>query len=203
MRSRLTPLLLAAALFAATPARAQTTFTFVSGGSTSAFGYQVGPHTGIQGTGATAQSVFLYCVDFAHQITPGQVWDANVTSLAGGSLTSTRSTDLARYQQAAWLSTQFALHPEATPSIQAALWSLFQTTTAEVDAAAAEWRSLALANYGTMEYGSFYVVTDINAAAPNSAQEFIISATPEPATLMLLATGLILVLGAARRKRSA
>ena len=77
MRFRQTALAtLAAAFCLASPVRAQTHFTFVNGGTVSAFGYLVGPYNGLVGTGAGAQSVTLNCVDYFHHVTTGQQWDA-------------------------------------------------------------------------------------------------------------------------------
>jgi hypothetical protein len=202
MRNRVTPLLLAAALFAAAPARAQTPFTFVSGGNVAAFGYLVGAYTGIEGTGSTAHSLFLYCVDFGHHISVGETWDANVTSLASGtSLGDTRAGDMTLYREAAWLTTQYTLHPEATGDIQATIWNLFQPTPG-IAASSSYWLTQAGMNYASLDYGAFAVVTDVRSSAADGAQEFIITVNPEPESLVLLATGLLGVFGAVRRKRS-
>lgn len=194
-------LLLAASLVAAAPLRAQTPFTFVDGGSVSAFGYLVGPYNGIMGAGSSAQNVFLYCVDFEHHIANGELWSANLTNLGTGVGvgTNTRSANLTLYRQAAWLSTQYALHPAATADIQATIWNLF-TVAAGAQPSSGFWLTQAQTNYGSLDYSSFLVVTDVNRALESSAQEFIV-VTPEPATIALLGTGLLVVFGAATRRQ--
>jgi hypothetical protein len=187
--------LLVAASFIAAPLRAQTPFTLVDGGSVSAFGYQVGPYNGLMGSGSSAQSLFLYCVDVAHTSVPGEEWTANLTNLGTGIGigTNTRSADLNLYRQAAWLTTQYALHPEATADIQATIWNLFGPVP-RATPSSDYWFVQALANYASLDYSGFLVATDVNMALEASAQEVIV-VTPEPATVALLATGLLLVFG--------
>jgi hypothetical protein len=198
---RFVPLLLAASFVAAAPLHAQTPFTLVGGSPVSAFGYEVGPYTGILGTGSSAQSLFIYCVDVAHTVTPGQEWQVNLTNLGTGAGigTNTRSGDLALYRQAAWLTTQYALHPDATADIQATIWNLFGSV-AGIAPSSDFWFLQAQANYASLDYSGFVVATDVNMALETSGQEFIV-VTPEPATLALFATGLLGVVGVAARRR--
>jgi hypothetical protein len=198
---RFVRLLLAAAFVAAAPLRAQTSFTLVSGSPVSAFGYEVGPYSGILGTGSSAQTLFIYCIDVAHTVTPGQQWEVNLTNLGTGAGigTNTRSGDLELYRQAAWLTTQYAPHPEATADIQATIWNLFGTF-AGVAPSSDYWFLQAQANYASADYSGFLVATDVNMALETSGQEFII-VTPEPSTVALFATGLLGVLGVAARSR--
>ena len=198
---RFAGLLLAASFVAAVPLRAQTSFTLVSGSPVSAFGYEVGPYTGILGTSSAAQALFVYCVDVAHTVAPGQVWEVNLTNLGTGVGvgTNTRSANLAAYRQAAWLTTQYALHPDATADIQATIWNLFGSV-AGIAPSSDYWFLQAQANFASLDYSGFLVATDVNMVQANSAQEFIV-VTPEPSTIALLATGLLGVVGVATRTR--
>ncbi len=149
MRLRLT-LGLAAAVLAihGSPARAQyiTNFTFVNGGTVTAFGYRVGRYAGEMGP--TNTPVTLNCVDFFNEVTNSETWNAWVTNLGtdplshtrlmaltaseGGGLTQPQATTI--YSQAAWLVSQYANYYQATitpkdsaniANIQATIWDLF------------------------------------------------------------------------------
>ena len=201
MRTRLPVLALALSLGVATPASASTQFTFLNAGTTTAFGYFVGPYNGIQaGTG----NVLLNCVDFFHSIAAGNVWQANLTSLGSGAGigTTTRFNNLTSYRLAAYLSTQFATTTNAVDigNIQATIWNLFSGAKTPPSPTTNVWLTKAqayvAANPNSSLWNSVYVVTDVNSFNPdgsdnaNSKQEFII-VTPEPASMMLMATGLV------------
>jgi hypothetical protein len=96
------------------------TFTGVNGAS--AFGYYVGPYSGT----VNGNPVTFYCVDFANHVDLGQTWLANLTPIDGSSgLGNTRYGNLTLYQEAAWLTTQYATNPNDYADIQATIWQLF------------------------------------------------------------------------------
>jgi hypothetical protein len=225
MRSRIAALALAMSLGYAAPASAATTFTFTNAGTVTAFGYYVGHYAGYEGTPVNA-NVVLNCVDFFHEVSEGQVWSANLTSLASGAGigTVTRFNNLAAYRQAAWLTTQYANVNTAAAigDIQATIWGLFPGSPAPPTPSSSYWlnasQAYVAANPNGSSYAGFYVVTDVNvryqngADNPHSVQEFIIYddtfnhdvvPTPEPASMMLMATGLagVAVAGLRRRKK--
>jgi len=207
----------------AAPASASTQFTFLNPGTVTAFGYYVGQYNGYEGAPVNA-NVLLNCVDFFHHIANGDVWQANLTSLgsSAGIGTTTRFNNLTLYRQAAWLTTQYATAPNSATvgDIQATIWNLFTGPTTPPAPSSNAWllasQAYVAANTSSSTYQNFWVVTDVNAHLangadnPNSVQEFIIYddtfnpnvvPTPEPATLMLVATGIAGIAGARIRRR--
>ena len=154
--------------------------------------------------------VTLYCVDIANSVHFNQVWQANLSTITNGSnLSSTRygslPNALALYQRAAWLINQFPTHTSDYVNLQYALWNLFNPSRAPDSAGSNSWLALAAANFGSMSFGNFRVVTNISPVyLTGQVQEFIIivppSPVPEPATLALFGSGLIAVATVVRRR---
>jgi hypothetical protein len=168
--------------------------------------YYVSPY---QGT-INGSPVALYCIDFAHEVYIGETWTANRTSLAGSDLSQTRfgsgpnAIDL--YREAAWLTTQFASHPNDWVDLQHTLWQMFVPVPDAFKPSSDKWLKLAQANYAdhTQSYDDFFVVTNVgvNEAGALQVQEFLVH-TPEPAAIVLLATVALLAWLLLRRRLAA
>jgi hypothetical protein len=218
--------ILAAFFFIAPLAHADgtTTMQFVGVNGANNGVYYVSPYIGTMNYGTSgAQSVVLFCDDINNEVSMGQVWSANVTSLASAvsssNFNNTRygnplvnpglgsnpyaSSAANLYQEAAWLVTQFASHPGDYVSLQYALWNLMSPTNARAGSlgfmgsdgtTVAQWLAMAAAGYTNMNLANIQIVTNIGPLGyTGQVQEFIVR-TPEPATILLLLVGIVAML---------
>jgi len=184
MRSRIATVLFAASMVGAAPSAvsAQTQFTFKDPGTTTAWTYYVGNYHAYEGPG-TATVATINCVDFYHTVGTGQVWNANLTSLATATVgVTTRFGNITLYKEAAYLTTLEAGKSAADiGTIQAAIWHLFDAVNTTIGfstqvatlaslaplAGATQtysyWITQAASNYSAMSFTGYYVVTDVNA----------------------------------------
>lgn len=178
------------------------TVVFVDGGSNVGSGYYLSPYTGtITPTGGQTSTIALYCDDFNDEVTNGQTWSANVTSVLSLNLSNTLFGIMnpnpngpagnTLYEEEAYLATQiqnnFAVNNlGAIEDIQDAMWVLtdspsnpYNPVPNNSDPTVQSWLAAAKLDATTYQstgnsavnYANWYVLTDTNKTDPH--QEFL------------------------------
>lgn len=156
-------------------------------------GYGIPPYGGT----LNGQSAAFYCVDFSSTIQAGDTWTVWVTSLTGSNFSATKLGNQTAYLEMAWLVSQMmgASTQLQQAKDQYAIWSFtggpnpYGTNSSIVAAA------LAAVNAGFTGQG-FTILTPTG----SKGQEFLIFSVPEPAELVMMAIG-FLMLGIVMRKK--
>ena len=171
-------------------------FTGVNGVNDGSF--YVSPYMGTM----NGQPVALFCDDIANAINFNQTWQANVTNLGTAlntvnGFSDTRYGGLANsatlYQEAAWLTTQFASNQGDYVNLQYALWNLMNPGGAPTNAGEQDWLAQAALNYSSIDPSGFSIITNVGpVTATGQEQEFIVN-TPEPGVLAMLLCGMLLI----------
>ena len=160
-------------------------------------GYGIGPYGGT----LNGESASFYCVDFKHDIVGNTGWTAAPTSLISSSSLSSTATLLNNpklYTEMAWMITQ--MMGTTNQKLQAEYqWTIWSLTGASYDPYASYSTGI-IANAQAAVSGGWFahgweILTPVSGTGyPNQpgyyGQEFMILATPEPSSILLLLAGL-------------
>lgn len=170
------------------------------------------PPAGVNAFGPTTD---VFCVDFNHESFIGTTYNAYYTNLGTNAadigLYTRSGHTLTQYLESAWLASQISVvgnSSAAAADINGAIWQImsgspkYRWTGSTWNATGINsWMSLAAVNWGSVNASDWVVVTDVNGAGKGwqvgtgGSQEYITQVTPEPATLLLLGTGVIMLFG--------
>lgn len=159
--------------------------------------------------GGSTTPTLIWCVDPDHGVSPGQKWTANISTIGGGlGNTYLGAAGATAYGAMAWLITQFqsATTTIQKQELQAAIWEIAEgapgstgdfsvnnVSSAFINAVATDVTN---ADNNALTSG-FEILTDTQ----GQVQEYIVL-TPEPSTLLLLGTGLLVFVLLSRSKRA-
>jgi hypothetical protein len=172
----------------------------------------VGPIQGTLSTpGQQSSPIVLWCDDFGHTTYVPTTYQVNVSYF--DSLTYVRfggdpggDSQLQKYEKAAWLMLQFpTISPtnQTVGAIQTAIWHIFDPNV-QLTSDAADWINKANGHDLTLyDFSSVRILTPVCSGSDcdSSPQEFLdpLPAVPEPSSILLFGTGL-LIAGTALRK---
>ncbi len=144
------------------------------------------------------------CNDFDTSISIGHTWEAGVytyTDIQNGAPVKFAADGIEKYSQAGWLFSQLST---ATLSQQAdinvAIWKIFSSSTITMNTVATAYYNDATS--GLHDNFNFDGIMAVLTPNPLSAsQENLINAVPVPAAAWLFSSGLIGLVGVARRRK--
>ena len=154
-----------------------------------------------QGGTTVMDNFSMFCIDYTHDVTIGSSWGVSVGSLtdagtaAGvGSYMKIDNVQVTDLKKAAWLASQFSVtDPSQWGAIHGAIWNIFLPagnqnvlTWAGIDKWTQMANDAAANNFNNMDFSSWVVLTPTG-----SSGQIQLTTTPEPATMVLLSTGLV------------
>jgi PEP-CTERM motif-containing protein len=197
-RLLIVPALLALILVATSTAHADP-LTLVSVGTNTFVGTSAGPYSGL----LNGAPITMVCLSFDRHVQVGQTWTVAVNALdaagVANSLFGAQADALLKYQRAAWLYGKMLSTPSQASAIQGAIWNLFNGSTPDT-AASILWFSAAMnANLTGFDFSRFRILTPADRSRHGEQENMTI--VPEPATMLLLGSGLLGIAAKARKRR--
>jgi PEP-CTERM motif-containing protein len=198
-RLLIVPALLALILVATSTAHADP-LTLVSVGTNTFVGTSAGPYSGL----LNGAPITMVCLSFDRHVQVGQTWTVAVNALdaagVANSLFGAQADALLKYQRAAWLYDKMLSTPSQASAIQGAIWNLFNGSTPDT-AASILWFSAAMnANLTGFDFSRFRILTPADRSRHGEQENMTI--VPEPATMLLLGSGLLGIAAKARKRRN-
>jgi hypothetical protein len=149
----------------------------------------IGPYTML----INGQNVPALCIDFADTSYLNTSFNADVTTVGSSDLSNTYWPSYGiEYKEEAYIFSQILKPGADRTGLQLAAWKITSygiTNTSYAQTYGDDaYVDAALANYSGFNYSNFYIISDTQ---QHGEQEFIISATPEPGSVLLLGSGLL------------
>jgi hypothetical protein len=151
------------------------------------------------------QTFYMFCNDFQDEITVPTTYDVTVVSLLPGAFTGDQlGLSLTQLQQQATLGLNFGSTPsgnsQADSDTQEAIWNYSGATYTPDSGMLADTAAM-LATYQTNNYSGSFLLDITSEPGEQAFMPIASAATPEPVSLVLLGSGL-LIFGLFGRRRA-